>query len=345
MLQICYDMKAAILYVTIIEAHNLQKLTGGQSPDPFVKCYLLPPRIVDNQRRTRYFYRCLNPKWKQTMVYPNIKLDDFKRKYLELSVWSFSIYTPHIFLGQVVIDLSGVGNELELKTNGHKYAQNSTSGGKSVVRRDGIDPEKWPLEDVMTTTASSVAMPSVVRRPIIATSTRNKLTVLGERLMNRQNERRRSGSSTESSRSVGNELELKTNGHKYAQNSTSGGKSVVRRDGIDPEKWPLEDVMTTTASSVAMPSVVRRPIIATSTRNKLTVLGERLMNRQNERRRSGSSTESSRITNMSQLSQHYGEDRSRERPIPSAAVGLSTHPLLASIGGQGSAAPPYCKLL
>jgi len=42
------------------------------------------------------------------MVYPNIKLDDFKRKYLELSVWSFSIYTPHIFLGQVVIDLSGI---------------------------------------------------------------------------------------------------------------------------------------------------------------------------------------------------------------------------------------------
>ena len=62
---------------------------------------------VDNQRRTRYFYQCLNPKWKQTMVYPNIQFEDFKRKYLEISVWSFCIYTPHIFLGQVIIDLSG----------------------------------------------------------------------------------------------------------------------------------------------------------------------------------------------------------------------------------------------
>ncbi|CAG2183909.1 unnamed protein product, partial [Oppiella nova] len=139
-------MKAAILYVTIIEAHNLMTLSSGQSPDPFVKCYLLPPRIVDNQRRTRYFSRSLNPQWKQTMVYPNIKLDDFKRKYLELSVWSFCIYTPHVFLGQVVIDLSesfifdedshwyrlgGFDNEIKLKTNSYKYP---ISGGKRVVR-------------------------------------------------------------------------------------------------------------------------------------------------------------------------------------------------------------------
>lgn len=52
-------------------------------------------------------FRCVDPVWKQTMVYPHIKLEDFKRKYLEISVWSFSIYSPHVFLGQVVIDLSG----------------------------------------------------------------------------------------------------------------------------------------------------------------------------------------------------------------------------------------------
>jgi hypothetical protein len=44
-LQICYDMKAEILYVTIIEAQNLMNLSNGQFPDPFVKCYLLPPRM------------------------------------------------------------------------------------------------------------------------------------------------------------------------------------------------------------------------------------------------------------------------------------------------------------
>ncbi|RWS19554.1 rabphilin-3A-like protein [Leptotrombidium deliense] len=45
LLQICYDMKAAILYITIIKARNLMKLSIDQLPDPFVKCYLLPPRM------------------------------------------------------------------------------------------------------------------------------------------------------------------------------------------------------------------------------------------------------------------------------------------------------------
>ncbi|RWS01001.1 rabphilin-3A-like protein [Dinothrombium tinctorium] len=107
-LQICYDMKAGILYITIIKARNLMKLNNDQLPDPFVKCYLLPPRIIENQRRTRYFSRCVNPVWKQTMVYPQIKVEDLKKKYLEISVWSFDIYKPHTFLGQVVIHLSDV---------------------------------------------------------------------------------------------------------------------------------------------------------------------------------------------------------------------------------------------
>lgn len=43
-LQICYDMQAAILYVTVIRAKNLVSTNHGL-PDPFVKCYLLPPRM------------------------------------------------------------------------------------------------------------------------------------------------------------------------------------------------------------------------------------------------------------------------------------------------------------
>ena len=62
---------------------------------------------VENQRRTRYYSKQCNPIWKQTMVYPNIKFEDFKKKLIEISVWSFAIYTPHVFLGQVNIDLSG----------------------------------------------------------------------------------------------------------------------------------------------------------------------------------------------------------------------------------------------
>lgn len=43
-LQICYDMRAAILYVTVIKAKNL-RYVNDSPPDPFVKCYLLPPRV------------------------------------------------------------------------------------------------------------------------------------------------------------------------------------------------------------------------------------------------------------------------------------------------------------
>ena len=43
-LQICYDMQAAILYVTVIKAKNL-RYVNNLPPDPFVKCYLLPPRV------------------------------------------------------------------------------------------------------------------------------------------------------------------------------------------------------------------------------------------------------------------------------------------------------------
>jgi hypothetical protein len=43
-LQICYDMRAAILYVTVIKAKNL-RFVNDMPPDPFVKCYLLPPRM------------------------------------------------------------------------------------------------------------------------------------------------------------------------------------------------------------------------------------------------------------------------------------------------------------
>lgn len=37
-------MQAAILYVTVIKAKNL-RCVNDMPPDPFVKCYLLPPRM------------------------------------------------------------------------------------------------------------------------------------------------------------------------------------------------------------------------------------------------------------------------------------------------------------
>lgn len=65
------------------------------------------PRRLDNQRRTRYFSRTSEPDWNQTMVYAGIQREDLPKKYLEISVWSFNIYSAHELLGQVVIHLSG----------------------------------------------------------------------------------------------------------------------------------------------------------------------------------------------------------------------------------------------
>ncbi|GIY84160.1 protein piccolo, partial [Caerostris darwini] len=60
---------------------------------------------VENQRRTRYFSRCSEPEWKQTMVYPHVPQEQLKKKHLEISVWNYDINRPAEFLGEVVIDL------------------------------------------------------------------------------------------------------------------------------------------------------------------------------------------------------------------------------------------------
>ncbi|XP_076333083.1 uncharacterized protein LOC143237566 isoform X2 [Tachypleus tridentatus] len=106
-LQICYDSKAGILYITIVRARNLVTARDNSGlPDPFVKCYLLPVRCMENQRRTRYFSRCSSPEWKQTLVYPNIPPEDLPNKFLEISVWNYDIYRPNEFLGEIILDLS-----------------------------------------------------------------------------------------------------------------------------------------------------------------------------------------------------------------------------------------------
>ncbi|XP_076358543.1 uncharacterized protein LOC143251074 isoform X2 [Tachypleus tridentatus] len=106
-IQVCFDSKASILYVTIVKARNLETSRDNSGfPDPFVKCYILPGRRIENQRRTRYFSRCSNPEWNQTMVYPNITRELLQQKFLEISVWNYDIHKPSEFLGEVIVDLA-----------------------------------------------------------------------------------------------------------------------------------------------------------------------------------------------------------------------------------------------
>ncbi|XP_022245887.1 uncharacterized protein LOC111086618 isoform X2 [Limulus polyphemus] len=106
-IQVCFDSKAAILYVTVVKARNLGTSRDNSGfPDPFVKCYLLPGRCIENQRRTRYFSRCSNPEWNQTMVYPNVTMGMLQEKFLEISVWNYDIHKPSEFLGEIILNLA-----------------------------------------------------------------------------------------------------------------------------------------------------------------------------------------------------------------------------------------------
>ena len=110
-LQICHDPKANILYVTVQKAklpkqHN-DDGTDHVQVDPYIVVYLLPERILENQRRTRHVSMCSSPQWKQTMVYPNVTATDLKTKLLEVSAWNYNPAGDDNFLGKVVFDLSG----------------------------------------------------------------------------------------------------------------------------------------------------------------------------------------------------------------------------------------------
>ncbi|XP_069941796.1 regulating synaptic membrane exocytosis protein 1-like [Cherax quadricarinatus] len=107
-LQVCYDCRAGILYVTVLRACSLFTLRDDDDtrPDPFIKVYLLPGRSVENQRRTRYLSRTSNPEWNQTMVYPNLQPSELSKRYLEITAWNYQPNKPNEFLGEVVLTLS-----------------------------------------------------------------------------------------------------------------------------------------------------------------------------------------------------------------------------------------------
>lgn len=111
-LQICHDPKASILYVTVLKARLPKQRnedgTDHVQMDPFVTVYLLPDRVLENQRRTRHVPMCCTPQWNQTMVYPSISVNDLKSKYLEVSVKNYNpTGDDDELFGKVVLYLSG----------------------------------------------------------------------------------------------------------------------------------------------------------------------------------------------------------------------------------------------
>ncbi|XP_022254252.1 uncharacterized protein LOC111088429 isoform X2 [Limulus polyphemus] len=155
-IQVCFDSKASILYVTIVKARNLGTSRDNSGfPDPFVKCYLLPGRRIENQRRTRYFSRCSNPEWNQTMVYPNITRELLQEKFLEISVWNYDIHKPSEFLGEVIVDLADESMIDEqarwCKLQNHdksRYPRDPSGKTRSSLENDGSGQKMARLQNV-----------------------------------------------------------------------------------------------------------------------------------------------------------------------------------------------------
>ena len=62
---------------------------------------------VDNKRRTKHIARTLNPEWNETVVFPDVHIEELRNKTLEVTVWDYDRFKANDFLGEVVIDFSG----------------------------------------------------------------------------------------------------------------------------------------------------------------------------------------------------------------------------------------------
>ncbi|GFG38949.1 hypothetical protein Cfor_12554 [Coptotermes formosanus] len=104
-LQVCYDKQAHILYVIVKRARNLRTYQGIP-PDPLIKVYLLPGRVMGNQRQTRYFSKTCDPEWNTTMVYENVSPEELSTRYLEVTAWNYDVYNRNHSLGGVLLNLA-----------------------------------------------------------------------------------------------------------------------------------------------------------------------------------------------------------------------------------------------
>ena len=64
---------------------------------------------MDSKRRTKYIPKTLDPEWHQTLVFMNLSSPaELASKTLEVSVWDYDRFKTNDFLGEVVLNLSGI---------------------------------------------------------------------------------------------------------------------------------------------------------------------------------------------------------------------------------------------
>ncbi|KRX99041.1 Uncharacterized protein T4E_11158 [Trichinella pseudospiralis] len=113
-LRVCFDHTSDTLFVTVLCAARLPNVDAKKRPpNPFVKIYILPERVVQNKRRTKFIARSNNPVWNQTVVYKDLNLEQALGKMLEFTVWSYDRFKQNTFLGKVIINLSATSRQMK----------------------------------------------------------------------------------------------------------------------------------------------------------------------------------------------------------------------------------------
>ncbi|KAI0980416.1 hypothetical protein GJ496_003096 [Pomphorhynchus laevis] len=107
-LSLTHDKNAEELRLRVIRGRDLLSSDANGFSDPFVKVYLLPGRDKENKRKTAYMMKTLNPEWNETLVFQNIHSEELKYKSLDITVWDYDKLSSNDFLGNVLIDLSGI---------------------------------------------------------------------------------------------------------------------------------------------------------------------------------------------------------------------------------------------
>ncbi|XP_057333108.1 regulating synaptic membrane exocytosis protein 2 isoform X4 [Microplitis mediator] len=111
-LQVKLDFNPACnrLSVTVFRATELTPRSNGQLRNPYAKVYLLPDRNEMSKRRTKTLANTNDPRWNETFDY-NIRKSELKRRWLEVSVWDFTIHEANDFLGEAVLELSNLSEK------------------------------------------------------------------------------------------------------------------------------------------------------------------------------------------------------------------------------------------
>ncbi|XP_055347063.1 synaptotagmin-C-like [Paramacrobiotus metropolitanus] len=97
------------LTLQVLRARNLKAADKTGFSDPYCKILVVPGR-AEYKYRTRHIQQNLNPEWKETFTFQGIDPNEIHHKKIEITVWDWDRLSADDFLGEVIVDLTGIQN-------------------------------------------------------------------------------------------------------------------------------------------------------------------------------------------------------------------------------------------